>query len=404
MNILFLTLSFSRERGLYTDLVKELSSRGHEIYVVTPIERRYKKNTRMFNLDNIKILEIRTGNLQKVNKIEKGISTILFEKSIINGIKKYISNVKFDLVLYSTPPITLYNVIKYVKKRDGCIAYLMLKDIFPQNAVDLGMFRKKSLLHKFFRKKEVKLYNISDYIGCMSEGNKEYILSNNIYLNKEKVELLPNTITPISIDFISDNKKYTIRKKYGIPENRTVFVYGGNLGKPQGIDFLIECILKNEERNDTFFLIIGSGTEYLKLSNFIEKNNIVNSKLYSYVEKCDYDILLKVCDVGLVFLDSRFTIPNIPSRILSYMENAIPIIASTDTNTDLKDIMEEGKFGLWSRSGDLERFFLNIDKLSQNIELRKLFGMNGRIYLEKNYTSRIAVDIILDRFEEDRSC
>ena len=85
------------------------------------------------------ILRLKIGNIQKVNPIEKGISTILIEPLFINGIKKYFSNVRFDLVLYATPPITFAKVIKFIKKRDRAKSYLMLKDIFPQNSLDLGM-------------------------------------------------------------------------------------------------------------------------------------------------------------------------------------------------------------------------------------------------------------------------
>ena len=114
-----------------------------------------------------------------------------------------------------------------------------------------------------------------------------------------------------------------IRDKYNIPKDKTILVYGGNLGKPQGIDFIIDCVKENEKRNNTFFLIIGSGTDYNKLNNYIKENSLKNTAIYSYMPKEDYDNVVKACDIGLVFLDNRFTIPNIPSRILTYMEFSI---------------------------------------------------------------------------------
>jgi hypothetical protein len=36
-----------------------------------------------------------------------------------NAIKKCFKGVKFDLVLYPTPPITLASVVKFIKKRDN---------------------------------------------------------------------------------------------------------------------------------------------------------------------------------------------------------------------------------------------------------------------------------------------
>lgn len=103
------------------------------------------------------ILRVKTGKIQKTNLIEKGIATILLETQYISAIKKYLLNVKFDLVLYSTPPITFAGAVQYIKKRDGAKTYLLLKDIFPQNAVDIGMMSKsgiKGFLYRYFRAKE----------------------------------------------------------------------------------------------------------------------------------------------------------------------------------------------------------------------------------------------------------
>ena len=96
------------------------------------------------------ILKLKIGNTQKTNIIEKGISTILIEGQLIRAIKKYFSDIKFDLVLYATPPVTIAGTVRYIKKRDGALSYLMLKDIFPQNAVDLKMLKKKGMLYAFF--------------------------------------------------------------------------------------------------------------------------------------------------------------------------------------------------------------------------------------------------------------
>lgn len=400
MNILFLTLSFSNARGLYTDLMEEMKIRGDKVYVVTPIEKKYNQETNLSDINGLKVLKVKTGNIQKVNKIEKGISTLRLENQLIKAIDKYLDDVVFDLVVYSTPPITFSKAVKHIKNRDNARSYLMLKDIFPQNAVDIDMIRKNGLIYKFFRKKEINLYNQSEYIGCMSKGNVKFLLDNNKFIFKDKVEILPNTITPLVIDKLSDKKRDEIRTKNSIPKDKTIFVYGGNLGKPQGIDFVIECVKENEKRDNSFFLIVGSGTEYSKLNKFMKDNNIKNTALYSYMDKLEYDNIIKACDVGLVFLDKRFTIPNIPSRILTYMEFSMPIVAAIDKNTDLGNILDDGKFGLYSESGNIDEFYKNIDTLCKNKELVQSMGNNGRKYLEDNFTSNIAYDIIVNHFKD----
>ena len=160
MNILFLTLldfNFINERNIYTDLLREFIKHDHTIYAITPVERRKQQETRLLSDGKATILKLRIGNTQKTNIIEKGISTLNIEPQFIRGIKKYFADVKFDLILYTTPPITFCRAIEYVKKRDNAKTYLMLKDIFPQNAVDIGMLTKKGwkgILYRYFRNKE----------------------------------------------------------------------------------------------------------------------------------------------------------------------------------------------------------------------------------------------------------
>ena len=141
MNILFLTLlDFDSldERNIYTDLLRKFYQEGHGVYIVSPVERKNHKQTECLKIDKrLYIIKLKIGNIQKTNMFEKGISTIMLEPAFISAIKKYYSDIKFKLVLYSTPPITLQKAVNYVKRRDHAITYLMLKDIFPQNAVDM---------------------------------------------------------------------------------------------------------------------------------------------------------------------------------------------------------------------------------------------------------------------------
>ena len=150
MNLLFLTISRItdvRNHGIYTDLMRKFRDEGHSVYIVTPHERKFGKNTELVESDGV--------NIQKTNVVEKGIGTLLIESQYKSAIKKHLKGVKFDLVLYSTPPITFTKVIKFLKKGNpDIISYLLLKDIFPQNAVDIGMFGKNSLFYRMFRKKE----------------------------------------------------------------------------------------------------------------------------------------------------------------------------------------------------------------------------------------------------------
>lgn len=400
MNILFLTIgkidTFDTSGSIYTDLVRKFRDEGHNVFVVHSLEKRHNQQTIFEEYENVKFLRVRTGNITKTSFLEKGISTLFLEYQYIKAIKKYLYSESFDLILYSTPPITFNSVIKYIKKRDNALSYLLLKDIFPQNAVDLGLFKKHSIINMYFRYKEKKLYRNSDVIGCMSKANVNYIIQNN-KIEKEKIEVNPNSVQIIEYKELELASKVKLKKKYKIPQDKKIFLYGGNLGKPQGIDFLVKIIKNNENSTENFILIIGSGTEYEKIDNYISSHDITNTMLINYLPRKEYNMFLNIADVGLIFLDYRFTIPNFPSRLLAYLQNKLPILAATDENSDLKDAIEDGKFGFWVPSNDDLAFMNAMEKFS-DLNNNKILGDNGYRYLKENYDVEVTYNTIMRHF------
>lgn len=266
------------------------------------------------------------------------------------------------------------------------MTYLLLKDIFPQNAVDMGMLSKtgiKGILYKMFRRKEEELYRLSDYIGCMSPANVSYVLKHNPKVNAQKVEIAPNSVELVPEDSMLMVKPSLILEKYGLPTDKPIFIYGGNLGVPQGIPFLMKCLEANADREDCHFVVVGSGTYYKRLADWKISRKPKAVTIMKGLPKADYDQLVRACHVGLIFLDYRFTIPNYPSRLLSYLEYKMPVIACTDPNSDTGIIAEDNGFGLYAPSNDVNAFTVAVDNiLKADI---KLMGEKGYEFLKKNY-------------------
>jgi hypothetical protein len=386
-NILFLTavrIVDPEEKGIYTDLLRKFRDEGFNVFVICPEERRYGGKTRIETISNINILYVKSLNLQKTGLLEKGLATLSLSWLLFRSIKKYFKNIKFDLLLYSTPPITYNKSISYLKKRDSALTYLLLKDIFPQNAVDLGFIKKAGLIHRYFQKVEKRLYSLSDYIGCMSDANRSYILKHHPYLPPTKVEVNPNSI---DLKWLNDSKPSSteFRKKWGINSEALICLYGANLGKPQGIDFLIEILEHYNNDPRIFFFIIGDGTEFNKLSNWFLRVTPHNAKLINHLPKKEFDEIAKYGQAGLILLDRRFTIPNFPSRLLTYLENKMSIWAATDVNTDIGRVVTRDDFGFWVENGDLNQFINNVECELRDKFLNQNRGVNGYNYLIENY-------------------
>lgn len=398
MNVLFVTISAMphiSKHSITLDLMHEFQSKGHQVYAVCGIERKQDEKTHISQEAGCTVLRVKIGKNKKANPIVKGITTVLLPHTYKKAIKKYFSDVKFDLVLYPTPPITHCDTVQFIKKRDGAKSYLLLKDIFPQNAVDIGMMRKsgvKGILFRYFRRKEKKLYALSDRIGCMSQANVEYVLKHNPEIDPAKVEICPNAIEVQDMS-VTTEVRAELREKYEIPQDKKVFIYGGNLGRPQGIPFLQQCLENQKNNADAYFLIIGDGTEYKKLEAWFAANKPANAKLLKRLPKEDYDRLVAACDVGMIFLDHRFTIPNFPSRLLSYMQAKLPVLCCTDPNTDVGQVCVDGGFGWWCESNDADGFAAQV-QAALSADLPQM-GDAGFAYLNAHFTAEKAANTVL---------
>ena len=180
----------------------------------------------------------------------------------------------------------------------------------------------------------------------MSPANAQYLIAHNPDYPADRVEVAPNSIALVEQTFEpgqQETERRYIRTKYNLPSDRPIFIYGGNLGKPQGVDYLVQCLDANKHRQDCYFVIVGTGTDYYKIEDWMARQPAghLNVRLMRWLPKEDYALLVRSCDVGLIFLDHRFTIPNFPSRLLPCLEYKMPVICATDPSTDMGRIADK---------------------------------------------------------------
>ena len=399
MKILFITLARIDNieiNGIYTDLLRKFREKGHDLTIVSPNERKFGIKTVFVSKNDVNYLNVWTTNIQKTNILEKGLTTIFIEYFFLFAIKKHLKLLNFDLIIYTTPPITFTNLISRLKKITDAKTYLLLKDIFPQNAVDLNLLNGNGILYKYFSNKEKMLYKLSDFIGCMSPANLSYIIKTNPQLDKNKIEVNPNSIE-VNKNNINTSINFSIYEKYNIPTDKIIYLFGGNIGEPQGIEFLIQNIIFCKNINNAFFLIVGNGTKFKDLYNWISNPKIKNAILINEVPQNEFDNIINIAHVGLIFLNPLFSIPNFPSRILSYMKNKLPVICATDSVTDIGNIASENNFGFHCLASNSEKFSEYVIKLLNN-DLRKEMGNNAYKFLINEYTTEISYNLIIDKF------
>jgi glycosyltransferase involved in cell wall biosynthesis len=393
MKILFLMMNLadlSKPSGMYSDLITEFVSNGHTVYPVAAAPG----NSRTFlSVENgITVLRVRSLPLFNVNIIFKGIANVLLPFQYRKAVNRFYSDIKPDLIIVPTPPVTLAFLVRSLKKKYAAKVYLILRDIFPQNAVDLGMIPKGGILWRYFRKQEKFLYRIADSIGCMSEGNIEYVHKHNPEIDAAKLHILMNFQKSQNPEMRSSSG---IVDAFGL-DNKFVVVFGGNMGVPQKIENVIALAKECMVFQDVVFLFIGDGTQKRKIESISTQNKVTNIIFKDYIPRDEYQHVIRQCHIGLISLNEQYTIPNIPSKTMSYFDAGIPVLASIDSATDYGKIVEIAGAGLVSKAGDTKSFFDNFCRLYHSSDLRVNMGMNGKKYFRENMTSEIAYQTIME--------
>lgn len=79
----------------------------------------------------------------------------------------------------------------------------------------------------------------------------------------------------------------------------------------------------------------------------------------------------------------------------------MPVLVVTDPNTDVGKVVEEGGFGYWCESNDVNQFIKLMRKMIDCD--RKSMGERAYQYLNDNYTSEKVYEIIIKHIEEKRN-
>ena len=406
MNILFITIENYKDcqcRSIYMDMINEFIRCGHYVTVLSACEARDRKqdDRYVYNVsENCDIQKVYIPNLTKMsNFLLKGINLLRTIPSFDIAAKKAMRKRRFDLIVYGSPPISIYRAIRSVKRTQGSTTYLMLKDIWPYDCLfggALSLRGWKRIAFNYLAYLARKLYDVSDVIGCMSPANIRFLTENEPKLDQNKIEICPNCVTPFTVD-LTGNEKLALRRQYGIPEDKVIFVYGGNLGVPQGIDFAIKSIVAARIVEDAFFVFVGGGTEIEKLSDLTEGEGLNNFLLLPAMPKDAYETLVFACDVGLIYLNYDCPAPNYPSRLLSYMQASLPVLCATDSYSDVGEIAYQNGYGLYCHSDDTNAFVICVEKMCDK-KMRKKMGTRSYEYLRENYTSEQVCRNIMERY------
>lgn len=369
------------------DLAVEFRRQGHEVIVAVP-DHTLAAPSEAAVEDGVTVLRIRTGRIKGASKVVRAINEVRLSSVFWKTGKRFFRANRCDLVVFYSPTIFFGRLVKRLKKLWNCKAYLILRDIFPENFVELGLL-KKGLIYWYFKRKERQQYAAADIIGVELPRNLQYF-SEQGFEGKCRLEVLYNWTAVNGKEAIFQNT----RERLGL-QNKIVFFFGGYITADQDMDNIVRLAANVYDYPDIHFLLVGDGSDKPRLKAKIQKSRLSNISLYSSVPQKQYMGMLSEFDVGLVSLDRRKKIDCFTGKILNYMYSSIPVLASINPNNSLKHILEKAGAGFVCVNGDDDQFCVYALRLAEDARLRKQMGQNARKLLEKSFSATRAVSQIL---------
>ncbi len=367
------------------ELACEFKEQGHNVTVITP-SAKLKVKTEISILDGITICRFRSGEIKNVGKVKRAVNETLLSHHAWKSLKSHFKENPHDLIVYYSPTIFWGGLVERLKKLWNAPSYLILRDLFPQWAIDQGLIRKDSKIEKYFRYFEKKNYAAADTIGLMSQKNLEWF-QKNVTIDK-KLEVLHNWASNTPVQSESEYKN-----KLGL-EEKIVYFYGGNIGHAQDMMNIVRLAQNMQNENKAHFVLVGAGDEVTLVREAIEKEHLRNMTLLSSVTQEAFKQMLAEFDVGLFTLHKDHSTHNFPGKLLGYMVQELPILGSINPGNDLKEIVEESGAGLVSINGEDEKLLENALKLLDE-SYRKEIGENAKKLLEDTFSVEAAASQIL---------
>jgi glycosyltransferase involved in cell wall biosynthesis len=352
------------------DLAQQFAAMGHRPVMIVPSELASGKRWTVERLDGIEVLRVAALPTRSPSLFRRAITEMWLPFAMWRNIRKGpFASTKWDLIVWYSPPIFFGPLIWVLRRASGGRTYLILRDIFPEWAVDLGLVRKGPV-YLLFKAIAALQYAVADVIGVQTPSNLNYL--SGWASSNRRVEVLRNWLA------VTPNAGCSISIADTSLAGRKIFVYIGNMGVAQGMDILIELIESLRDREDIGFLFVGRGTEFSNLVSERASRGLQNALFFNEIDSSEIPGLLAQCHVGLVALHPDHKTHNIPGKFVSYVQYGLPVLARVNAGTDLERLIEvEGVGNVYAGSSAEELRVLAL-QLADNDTLRSSMSDHGR--------------------------
>ena len=376
------------------ELAIELIGRGHEVVVITPGSFDQQRPVEQLRLNQVWIWKFRCRPMRGVSHIKRAVRETLLSWAAYRSIRRAGLDSRFDLVINYAPTIFFGPLAAWLK-RNGAYVYLVLRDFFPQWAIDEGLIRQGSNVEKYFRFFEYWNYRVSDKIAVQSPANLP-VFHEMVAPRPYPTEVLFNW-GEVNMDVDAEVGRATINE-LGLSE-KFVFFYGGNIGHAQDIPYILKLAEHLISYEEIHFLILGQGDQYKAIEGEIMSLGLSNTTLRPSVTQDEYRSLASQADVGLFTLSASHRAHNFPGKVLGYLAAGLPVLGAVNQDNDLIKIVNESKAGRVSVIGDFDTFVRDAVEIYSNSLIHSAMQENAINLLVERFSVARAADQILSNVQ-----
>jgi glycosyltransferase involved in cell wall biosynthesis len=365
------------------DLSLEFVNQGHEVAVLLPYSDQ-QACWREEVFDGVQVLRLKAPRTKDIGYVRRTLGEFLMPFSMLRQLRKSpLGKVHWDAVVWYSPSIFLGPLASALKKTSCCKSYLIVRDIFPEWAVDMGLMGR-GLPYRFFNAVARYQYTVADVIGVQTPGNKGYFER---WAEKpgRKLEVLQNWLGKMT------QLRCPIRIEETPLAGRKVFVYAGNMGVAQGMDIILELAERMRSRSDVGFLFVGRGSDAARLKETAQTRRLDNVLFFDEIHPDEIPDLYAQCSAGIVALDPRHKSHNIPGKFLTYMQSGLPVLANVNAGNDLAVLIRDENVGMVCESNRVEELFALAESLMTRLDGDTGLSERCRGLFEREFSAKQAV-------------
>jgi glycosyltransferase involved in cell wall biosynthesis len=369
------------------DLSRELVRQGHQLTVLLPasdIDRPWQ----MDHWEGVRVLRLRSPKTKNVGYVRRTLSEFWMPFAMRRQLKRSpLAHERFDGVIWYSPSIFHGPLVQALKLHSRCRSYLIIRDIFPEWAVDMGLMRRR-LPYKVFDAVARYQYLVADVIGVQTPGNLAYF-GRWQQEQGRTLEVLQNWLGKPA------QARCPIRLDETALAGRQVFVYAGNMGVAQGMDIVLDLAEQLQSRSDVGFLFVGRGSDVARLKASAKDRALNNVLFQDEIHPDEIPDLYAQCSAGIVALDPRHRTHNIPGKFLTYMQSGLPVLANVNAGNDLAQMICDQQVGQVCENSDLLAFRQLAEQLLEKIQVDANLSSRCKALFEKQFAVEAAAKQIV---------